>query len=483
MINDKDTINKFNKTKIIATIGPASQSTDVLTNLIKSGVSIIRLNSSHGTHEEHQKVIDTVRSINNASGTHVCLLQDLQGPKIRIGEVENGLVNLVAGQAFVITQEKIVGTATKISTTYAYLAHDVKIGDKILIDDGKIVLEVKRKAGSDVVTEVIHGGSLKSKKGINLPYTKISIPSITEKDKHDLLWGLQNEVEWVALSFVRAAKEVVDLKNMIKEQGKTARVIAKIEKPEAWENIDAIIEVADALMIARGDLGVEIAMESVPMVQKSIVAKCNQAGKPVIIATQMMESMIENPNPTRAETNDIANAVIDGADALMLSGETAMGKYPVEVIKQMKKTILRVEESTVIYNKYYKVIPNSLTFYNNSLVQTACRLSQEVNAKAIIGMTRSGYTAFELAKNRPKADIFIFTDNKPLLNTINLIWGIRGYHYDKMDSTDRTFVDVEKILIKKKHLKKGDIFISTASMPIKEKQKTNMLKINAVTSF
>lgn len=479
MITVKDS-NKFNKTKIIATIGPASQSPEVLTNLIKSGVSIIRLNFSHGTHEEYQKVIDTVRAINHASGTQVCLLQDLQGPKARVGVIENGSVNIVAGQTFVITQEKMVGTPTKISTTYAYLAQDVKIGDKILVDDGKIVLEVKQKAAPDVITEVIHGGSLKSKKGINLPYTKISIPSITEKDKNDLLWGLKNEVEWIALSFVRAAKDVVDLKNMIKMHGKTARVIAKIEKPEAWENIDSIIEVADALMIARGDLGVEIAMESVPMVQKSIVAKCNQAGKPVIIATQMMESMVENPNPTRAETNDIANAVIDGADALMLSGETAMGKYPVEVIKQMKKTILMVEESAVIYNKYHKAIPNSITFYNDSLVQTACRLSKEVNAKAIVGMTRSGYTAFELAKNRPKADIFIFTDNKPLLNTINLLWGIRGYHYDKMDSTDRTFVDIEKILIKKKHLKKGDIFISTASMPIKEKQKTNMLKINVV---
>ena len=476
-----DIVNdQFVKTKIIATVGPASQDITVLTRLIHSGVNIIRLNFSHGTHQYHQQVINTVREINHAKKTpHVCLLQDLQGPKIRIGELASP-IRLETGQELVITPHTMIGTAHKVSSTYAYLTRDIAIGKKLLIDDGKITIEAVRKEGDELVTKVVHGGILHPNKGINLPTTSLSSLSLTQKDKKDLDFGLKNDVEWVALSFVRAAQDIIDLKQYIQQSGKVTKVIAKIEKPEALENIDAIIAATDAIMVARGDLGIEIAMERVPMVQKDIVEKCNQAGKPVIIATQIMESMIVNPLPTRAEVNDIANAVIDGADALMLSGETAVGKYPYEVITRMKKSILSVENTAKIYGKYPKIFSDSPIFYHESIVQAACRLSKEINAKAIVCMTKSGWAAFEVAKHRPEANIFVVVDNSHLLNTINLIWGVRGIHYSGMKSTDDTFLDIMQILVKEKHLKKGDVFISTASMPIKEKHRTNMLKINVV---
>lgn len=470
----------FNKSKIIATVGPASASSKILTGLLEAGASIIRLNFSHGTYAAHQQVIATLKDINSRQGQHICLLQDLQGPKIRVGEIAGGAINLTQGQELVLTPEPIIGTATKISTTYERLAHDVALGEPILMDDGKLVLKAIRRQGQDLVTEVIHGGCLRSKKGINLPATKLSTPSLTAKDIQDLQFGLQHDVDWVALSFVRSAQDVLDLKNRIKQARKATKVIAKIEKPEALAHIQEIIAASDALMVARGDLGVEIAMERVPMVQKSIVSQCNQAGKPVIIATQMMESMIENPNPTRAETNDIANAVIDGADALMLSGETALGKYPCKVVAEMKKTILAVEQEAAIYNKYQEVFPSSPTFYHASLIRTACRLSQEIQAKAIVCMTKTGWLAFELAKHRPKAAIFVFTDNQALLNRLSLVWGVRGYYYDSMVSTDQTFADIEQFLVQAHYLKPGDVFVSMASMPIQAKQRTNMLKVNVV---
>ncbi|MEL6607076.1 MAG: pyruvate kinase [Bacteroidota bacterium] len=472
--------SNFNKTKIIATIGPACQSKTMLAGLIDSGVSIVRLNFSHGTHAQHQQVIDTVRELNQVQGRHIALLQDLQGPKLRVGEVAGDVVKLTQGAKLTITTEPLVGTAEKVSTTYQDLAKDVQIGDKLLVDDGKIILKAVEKTNTDLITEVLHGGWLRSRKGINLPFTQLSSSSLTKKDQEDLQFGLQNDVEWIALSFVREVQDVVDLKAKIAAAGKTARVVAKIEKPEALDNIDAIIQEADAVMVARGDLGVEIAMERVPLEQKRIVSKCNQAGKPVIIATQMMESMIESPTPTRAETNDIANAVIDGADAVMLSAETAVGKYPREVIRQMKKTVLIAEKHPAVYNRYQDIATHSSTFYNENVVQTACRLSQEIKAKAIVCMTQSGWVAFELAKHRPQAAIFFFTANRSLLNTINLIWGARGYYYDKMVSTDDTFADIEHLLTQTQYLKKGDVFISMASMPIEARLHTNMLKVNIV---
>ena len=466
----------YNKTKIIATVGPASNSLEGLTKLVKAGVDVFRLNFSHGRHEEHQEVISHIREINRKLGTSIGILQDLQGPKIRLGEVEPGVI-LKKGKQVIITTNPLTGDEKVLSTIYKPLPKDVKPGEAILLDDGKIELKVKEVKGVEVICEVVYGGPIKSKKGINLPDSKVSAPCLTDKDKEDLMFGLKNDVEWVALSFVHRAKDVVQLKDIIAKQGKTTRVIAKIERPDALKNIDEIIEVSDGIMVARGDLGVEILFEEVPMAQKMIVRKANLAAKPVIVATQMMESMIDNPRPTRAETNDVANAVMDGADALMLSAETAVGKYPIETIKSMTRTIKSIEENADIYDKQIVIDSDHPDAIHDSLVATACNLAGRTNAKALVGMTVSGYTAFKAAAHRPRANIFIFTENKPLLNTLNLVWGVRGLYYDRYVSTDDTFEDLKEMLIERKYIKKGDIFINMASMPMKARLKTNTIKI------
>jgi pyruvate kinase len=468
----------FNKTKIVATVGPASSNREMLKQLIIHGVDVFRLNFSHGAHQAHQEVLNSIRSLNEEMGTHVCILQDLQGPKIRVGEITNGEVLLEEGAEFLITTKEMLGTAQCVSTTYKSLPSDVKVDDVILLDDGKIEVIVKDFDSEQVVTRVVHGGPLKSRKGINLPQTEVSAPSLTEKDRHDLEFGLKNEVEWIALSFVRTANDVRELQDIIHAAGKRCKVIAKIEKPQALKELDEIIQASDGLMVARGDLGVETLMEDVPMVQKMIVGKCNKEFKPVIIATQMMESMIENARPTRAETNDIANSIIDGADALMLSAETAVGKFPIHVIISMSKTIQSVEKRADIYFKHRKLDPVSESYYNNNLILSACRLARDTNAVAITGMTESGYTAYRLAGNRPKAHIFIFTPNKSLPYTLNLVWGVRSFYYNKMESTDITFSDIEQALRDSGCLKKGEVFINTASMPIHAKYRTNSLKIS-----
>ena len=467
---------QFNKTKIIATVGPATSSREMLRELVLSGVDVFRLNFSHSTHEEHQKVVDYVRDINTELNTHVSLLLDLQGPKIRIGEVMPGSV-VEEGQNLIITTEELVGDTSRVSTNYTPLPSEVSVGETILIDDGKIELKISTIEGTEITTDVVTSGELKSRKGMNLPQTNVSVPSLTAKDKADLEFGIQNDFEWVALSFVRTAADVSDLKKIIADSGKFIKVVAKVEKPEAIKNIDGIIAESDAVMVARGDLGVEIPMEEVPVCQKRIVELCNQAYKPVIIATQMMESMINNPRPTRAETNDVANAVMDGADALMLSAETAVGKYPVKVIDSMVKTITAVESQEKLYYRFYETDRSSPIFYNDSLLVSAVRLAKEVNAKAITGMTVSGYTAFKMASYRPKTPIFIFTENHKLLNTISLIWGVRGFYYDKSESTDNTIADIEELLKEKGHITAGDVIVNTASMPIHSRGRTNTLKI------
>ena len=470
----------FNKTKIIATVGPASNSKTTLKSLIETGVDVFRLNFSHGTHEDHLKVINNINALNDEMGTNIPMLQDLQGPKIRLGEMEKG-TKIEKGHEFIITTDEMVGNNRMGSTIYKHLPKDVKEGAMILIDDGKIELKVKSIEGNRVVTEVVYGGKVESRKGINLPSSQVSAPCLTEKDLKDLMFGLSHDIEWVALSFVREPKDIIELRELINKAGKQTKIIAKIEKPEAVKHIDEIIEITDAIMVARGDLGVEIFMEEVPMVQKNIVKKCNNAAKPVIIATQMMESMIETPRPTRAETNDVANAVMDGADTLMLSAETATGEYPIEVVKSMVKTIVCVEKEADIYFNH-DVSPNrdSPFFYNDTLVLSACRMAKATQAKALIGMTQSGYTAFQLSSNRPKASIFIFTSNRPLLKTINLIWGVRGFYYNKEVSTDATIADLEKILREEGHIQLGDVYINTASMPIDARGKTNMIKMSIV---
>jgi pyruvate kinase len=472
---------QFNRTKIIATVGPACNQKAQLLELIKTGVDVFRLNFSHGTHAEHQQVIQYVRELNEEHGSHIALLQDLQGPKIRTREVDNNGVNLVTGSELVLTTEKMIGTAQRVSHTYMEMPQDVKVGDMILLDDGKLELKVKHVEGQDVITEVIYGGVLKSKKGINLPNTNISIPALTEKDREDLAFGLANEVEWIALSFVRTADEIHELKEIIHRNGKRSKVIAKIEKPEALVNIDAIIEATDAIMVARGDLGVEIVSEEVPIYQKMMVQKCNQLAKPVIIATQMLESMITSPRPTRAETNDIANAVIDGADVVMLSAETASGMYPLLAVRTMNETIRLVEQKVAgIYNKSHNIRLTGENALSNAVILSACKLAQDVGAKAILGSSSSGHSALRISSFRPKALIFIFTDNKFLINTLSLAWGVRAFYHENLQSTDEALAEMEGILKEKGLLEAGDVIVSTASMPVAYKQRTNMLKLSTV---
>ncbi|MEN7548654.1 pyruvate kinase [Rapidithrix thailandica] len=470
----------FSKTKIVATVGPSSNTKQKLLELMVAGVDVFRLNFSHGTHEDHKKVIEHIKELRKTFNKNVSILQDLQGPKIRIGQIEEGQIELVEGEELVITTEDIIGKKGIVSTTYTTLVKDVKAGDTILLDDGKIELKVFKVEGPQIHTHVVIGGILKPRKGMNLPDTDISEPSLTKKDKKDLEFGLEHGVDWIAISFVRSPADIIELKNIINEHKNRAKVVAKIERPEALRHIDEIVEVSDALMVARGDLGIEIQMEDVPMYQKQIVSKCNEASKPVIIATQMMESMIENPRPTRAEANDVANAVIDGADAVMLSAETASGKYPLQTIQHMSAIVRSVEQQADIYHKYYKDEKGDADFGSKVVINSAVHLTELTNANAIIGMTNSGFTAFQIAKHRPLANIFIFTSNRPLLNTLNLVWGVRAFYYNKQESTDQTFADVEEILVKEGLLRKGDVYINVASMPLKAKKKTNTVKFTVV---
>jgi pyruvate kinase len=474
--------NIHKQAKIVATVGPASRSKEILIALMKAGANIFRLNFSHGTHADHKQTIDWVREINEEYGTHISLLQDLQGPKIRVDQVENDGVEIVSGKPLIITTQDVLGTAEKVSTSYKNLAQDVKIGDSILIDDGNLEVKVKDVKGNDVHTEVVYGGILKSRKGINLPNTKVSAPSLTPKDKEDLKFGLSQHLDWVALSFVRKASDILKLKEIISESGTHTKVIAKIEKPEALENIDEIIEATDALMVARGDLGVEIPSEQVPIHQKRIIQKCNRLGKPVIVATQMMESMVENPRPTRAETNDVANAILDGTDAVMLSAESASGKYPVEAVMAMSNTITNVEKEG--HDHFYRfqdfVATGDHTKLSDMLLWSACRVVESSNAKAVVAMTKSGYSGFRVAMHRPNSYIFLVTDRRELLTQMNLIWGVTGFYYDKTEAIDETLEQIEQILIDQGYLKKGDVYVTTSSMPTHWEGHTNMMKVKEV---
>ena len=469
------------RTKIVATLGPASSSKDVLLSLIKAGVDVCRLNFSHGKQEDHQKVINTIREINKKYKTNIGILADLQGPKIRIGLVKDGGINLINGTQVKITTKECIGDDNQIYITYETFPQDVKAGEIILLDDGKLQLKVVETNRKDtVICEVVHGGVLTSRKGVNLPNTKVSIPSLTEEDLINLDFALENDVEWIGLSFVRKAEDIIDLKRIISRSGKTARVIAKIEKPEAIENIDAIIEVTDGVMVARGDLGVEMPLEEVPVLQKMIARKCNIASKPVIVATQMLESMITTPRPTRAEVNDVANSVLDGADAVMLSGETSVGEFPLIVIETMSKIILNVENNAYKYYQEKALDETSATYVADAVCSSAVFLANKTNAAGIISMTSSGYTAFQICAHRPKAGTFIFTSNLNLLNTLSLLWGVKGFYYDKFDSTDKTISEVNKILKAEKFLESGDVVINTAAIPIEKKGKTNMIKVTII---
>ncbi len=470
----------YNKTKIVATLGPASSKPEILKRLIKAGTDTFRINFSHGDHITHLKTLKNIRIVSESLGVNVAVLGDLQGPKLRIGDLENGAFKLIKGANVVLTT-KSTDPSTYVHVRYPKLAKDVKVGERVLLDDGKMELEFTKILDSfRVNAKVITGGTLLSNKGFNLPSTNLRVESMTKKDKTDLLFAIENNFDWIALSFVREPKDIIQLRNILKKHKSGTRIIAKIEKPQAVKNLDEIIEVADGIMVARGDLGVEMAMEKVPMIQKKAVLKCNRASKPVIIATQMMESMIESPTPTRAEANDVANAVMDGADAVMLSAETAIGKYPIQTVQAVQKILRSTESGWNIYNKAQVPDPHSSTFLSDEICYTAVTLGETVKAKAIISMTQTGYTAYKIASCRPNCNVFIFTSNKQLLTQLSLVWNIRVYYYDKRTNTDDTIKHVVDILKKDKWLKKDDIVINTASMPAMEKRKTNTLKITKV---
>ena len=380
-----------------------------------------------------------------------------------------------------ITTKECVGIEERIYITYESFPKDVKAGEIILLDDGKLQMRViETNFVDEVQCEIVHGGILTSRKGVNLPNTKVSIPSLTIEDRKNLEFVLENDVEWIGLSFVRNAEDIIELKNIIAERGKTARVIAKIEKPEAIANIDEIIAVSDGIMVARGDLGVEMPMEEVPLLQKMIVQKCRAASKPVIVATQMLESMITTPRPTRAEVNDVANSVLDGADAVMLSGETSVGEFPLIVIETMQKIIQNIEQNNYPFHPEKFLKPKAESFLSDAVCDSACFLSKQTNAAGIVSMTLSGYTAFEISSHRPKAHTYIFTSNISLLNSLSLLWGVQGFYYDKFESTDETIQDVNDLLKAHKLVKSGDVIINTASIPMERKGKTNMLKVTVI---
>lgn len=469
------------RTKIVATLGPASSDKEVLRKMFLEGLNVCRLNFSHGAHEIHSEVIKTIRELNSETGLNVAILADLQGPKIRTNEMEDNGVELITGSKVIIVTDKIVGNANRFSINYKQLPEDVHPGERILLDDGKLILEVIKTDGkAEIEALVIHGGILSSKKGVNFPNTKISMPSLTEKDKEDLEFALEQNVDWIGLSFVRNAQDIIELKAIINEKNGKAKVIAKIEKPEAIEDIDNIITESDGLMVARGDLGVEVPYERVPLIQKMLIKKCAIQAKPIIVATQMMESMITNLTPSRAEVNDVANAVLDGADAVMLSGETSVGNHPIEVIKTMSRIVSEMENFEGIYNKEEFPEKKSDRFISDSICYNACRLSQRVEADAIITISFSGYTAYKIASQRPKAPIYVFTSNKQILTQLNLIWGVKGLYYNKRVSTDHSIAEIKQILKNQGLLKTGDLVINIASIPLEENGKSNMLKLSEV---
>ena len=470
----------FNKTKIIATLGPSSTEKSILKALVKEGVNVFRVNFSHANHNEVKQTVLNIREISSALNIHVAILGDLQGPKIRLGILKDD-VYIENGETISITTDEIeFGNSSLVSINYKDFPKDVSKGEKILVDDGKLILKVLETNKKNLVkAEVIQGGELKSRKGVNLPNTKLSLPALTEKDKADAVFAVKNNFDWLALSFVRSKNDVYELEELINKNSKDKiPIIAKIEKPEAILNLDAILHAADGLMVARGDLGLEIPAEEVPLKQKLMVNMAKKARKPIIIATQMMESMIDSLTPSRAEVNDVANSVMDGADAVMLSGETSVGQYPVEVIQTVGKIIRGVENSPLIQ------VPDTLPEIHSKRVITkavcfqACNIANELEASAICTLTNSGYTAWQISSWRPSAVILVFTSNKRILSQLCLLWGVRCVFYDNFVSTDKTVEEVNALAVKKGFVKKGDLVINLAAMPVVEKGQVNTLRIS-----
>ncbi len=467
------------KTKIIATIGPSTSSKEMLRRIIQRGVNVCRINFSHINFEEAKNIISTVKEINQELHVHTAILADLQGPKIRVKNLQKP-IKLKKGQKIIFSSRK---EKEAIYINYPNFAEDVRLNDKILLDDGKIsltVIETNKK--ERVKLRVVHGGVLQNNKGVNLPNTKISLPCLTKKDKKDLKFILKEKIEWIGLSFVRSSEDVKTLKRMIKRNKTPHKVIAKIEKPQAIKEIDEIIEATDAIMVARGDLGVEVPPQKVPVYQKMIVEKCIKNAKPVVIATQLLESMTENPTATRAEVNDVANSVIDGADALMLSGETSVGKHPLKAVDTMRNIIRDIESSehSISKNKEDREIKDEGRFLSNALCLNAVQIAKQTKAKAIITITYSGFNTIKVSSFRPQAFIYAFTNNHSILNTLSLVWGVQGFYYEGASTTSQTIKETKEILKKQKHLKKEDVVVNIASMPARERGTTNMMKISKI---
>ena len=476
-------MKKIKKTKIIATLGPATSSTDVIKKIIKEGVDVLRINFSHSSHEEAEILIKEIRKINSELNTNTSILADLQGPKLRIGEIIEGTSLDVGSELKIKTGKEFVGDDKLIFINYESLPKDITEGEKILIDDGKIILKVIDTNKKDQIkTEVIQGGEISSNKGFNIPNTNISQPALTDKDIKDAIFSAKQNVDWIALSFVRHDSDVKSLIKIIeKNTDHRIPVIAKIEKPEGVKNIDEIMKHASGIMVARGDLGVEIDAAEVPLIQKKLVYKAKKARIPVIIATQMMESMMESMNPNRAEVNDVANSVMDGADAVMLSGETSVGKHPVEVVQTISKIIGKVENSSLISLKHkHPTDYNSDRFITKSICYYAAKIANDTNAKAISTLTNSGYTAYQISSWRPKTHVLVFTSNKRILTQLNLLWGVKAFYYDGNESTDKTVEEINDIAFNHNYLQKDDKVINLTSMPIHDKGMVNTVRVSKI---
>lgn len=480
-------MNKYlKKTKIIATLGPASSDRDTMIDLIQAGVDVFRINFSHADYDLVRKNVEIIRDINKEFGYSVSILGDLQGPKLRVGVVKEGSY-LNPGDILTFTNEKVEGDSKRVYMTYQMFPQDVQVGERILIDDGKLVLEVLETNGVDTVkAKTIQGGPLSSKKGVNLPNTKISLPALTEKDIKDANFMLDLGLDWIALSFVRHAQDIKDLKALINAHPNDFKtpIIAKIEKPEGVKNIEEILLECDGLMVARGDLGVEVPMEEVPAIQKLLVEKARSFSKPVIIATQMMETMISSLTPTRAEVNDVANSVLDGADAVMLSGETSIGKYPVDVVINMAKIVKNIE-STSFYQTKVGPIEKEFNcidsrFITNRICLAAVRIAKTTDVEAIITLTHSGYTAFQISSHRPNSHIIIYSANKRVTTMLNLLWGVRAYYYDASKSTDETIVQVNQITKQMGYVEDDDFVINLNATPFEDNGKTNTLRLTRI---
>ena len=470
------------RTKIVATLGPATSEKSVLKDMLEAGVNVFRVNFSHADYEDVKERIKMIRELNAEFGYTAAILADLQGPKLRVGKMKEEVVVNPGDQITFATGKEFKGTASRVYMNYEQFPRDVKPGERILLDDGKLMFEiVSTNAKNEVVAKVIQGGPLKSKKGVNLPNTKISLPALTKKDIKDAIFACEQEVDWFALSFVRNAEDLMELQDLIKKHSDhKIPIIAKIEKPEGVENIDKIVAYCDGLMVARGDLGVEIPAQEVPLIQKQLVLIAKKARIPVIIATQMMETMITSLTPTRAEVNDVANSVMDGADAVMLSGETSVGKYPVQVIEKMTQIIKCVEDSPLIKVPHDPPHVRTNRYITKAVCFHAAIMANEIKAKAICTLTNSGYTAFQISAWRPESNILVFTSNHRILSQLSLLWGVKAFFYDKFASTDETIEDINKIARDNGYANAGDFIINLASMPIANKGMVNTLRVSEI---